>query len=158
MHSGRPKRTQPTEADRARLALDLEALASMKIDAMRALWSLRIKKPYPPDLKSPEILRGLLGYKLREQVEGGLSPAVRRKLAEIERKSKTGEKVDLLPRLNLGVRLEREYRGVMHEVDVVDGGFRHQGRTYQSLSEVARAITGARWSGPRFFGLKSARQ
>lgn len=150
------KRPQPTEADRTRLALDLEALASMKIDAMRMLWTQRIKKPYPPKLKSPEIFRGLLGYKLREQVEGGLSPVVRRKLAGIERKSKTGEKVDLLPRLNVGVRLEREYRGVMHEVDVVEGGFRHRGQTYHSLSEVARAITGGRWSGPRFFGLKGA--
>jgi hypothetical protein len=156
MSSGRPKRAQPIEADRARLALDLEALASMNLDAMRALWRQRVNKPYPPKLKSPEIFRGLLGYKLREQVEGGLSSAARRKLAEIERKSKTGQKVDLLPRLNVGVRLEREYRGVMHEVDVVEGGLRHQGSTYQSLSEVARAITGARWSGPRFFGLKGA--
>jgi hypothetical protein len=156
MPSGRPKRHQPSEADRTRLTLDLEALASMNLDAMRALWRQRISKPYPPKLKSPEIFRGLLGYKLREQVEGSLSSAARRKLAEIERKAKTGEKVDLLPRLNVGVRLEREYRGVLHEVDVVEGGFRHQDTVYSSLSEVARAITGARWSGPRFFGLKGA--
>ncbi|MEQ1784919.1 MAG: DUF2924 domain-containing protein, partial [Hyphomonadaceae bacterium] len=90
--------------------------------------------------------------------EGGLSPAVRRKLAEIERRSKAGEKIDLTPRFNVGVRLEREYRGTLHEVDVVEGGFKHQGTIYQSLSEVARAITNARWSGPRFFGLKGANQ
>lgn len=127
----------------------------MKIDAMRALWSQRLPKPFPPKLKSPEIFRGLLGCKLREQVEGGLSDAARRKLAEIERKSKTGERVELLPRLNPGVRLEREYQGVLHEVDVVESGFSYKDTTYGSLSEVARAITGARWSGPRFFGLKS---
>ncbi|OYX45859.1 MAG: hypothetical protein B7Y90_17935 [Alphaproteobacteria bacterium 32-64-14] len=121
---------------------------------MRSLWSKRLPRSYPPNLKSPEIFRGLLGSKLRALVEGGLSGAARKKLREIEAKSKTGEKIDFLPRLNIGVRLEREYKGVMHEVDVVEGGFSHQGTTYQSLSEVARAITGGHWSGPRFFGLK----
>jgi hypothetical protein len=153
----RPNRPTPTEADRVRLALDLEALASMNLDAMRALWRERIATPYPPRLKSPEIFRGLLGYKLRAQVDGDLSPAARRKLAEIEAKSETGARIDLLPRLNIGVRLEREWQGVLHEVDVVENGFRHKDTVYQSLSEVARAITGTRWSGPRFFGLKASR-
>jgi hypothetical protein len=158
MPRGRPTRPQPTPADRARLALDLEALAAMNLDAMRTLWRTRIASPYPPKLKSPEIFRGLLGHKLRVQVEGDISPAARRKLTEIEAKAKTGERVDLLPRLNVGVRLEREWQGVLHEVDVVEGGFRHQETIYQSLSEVARAITGARWSGPRFFGLVASRR
>ena len=128
----------------------------MNLAAMRELWCSRFRRPYPPKLKSPEVFRGLLGCKLREKVEGGLTPAMRRKLADIEARSKAGEKVDLLPRLNIGVRLEREWQGVLHEVDVVDGGFRHLGTTYQTLTEVARAITGTRWSGPRFFGLKGA--
>lgn len=153
-----PRRIPPgsstTDADRLQLALDLEALTTMNLAQMRSLWSKRLPRPYPPNLKSPEIFRGLLGSKLRAQVEGGLSGPARKKLREIEAKSKTGEKVDFLPRLNVGVRLEREYKGVMHEVDVVEGGFSHQGATYQSLSEVARAITNAHWSGPRFFGLK----
>ena len=52
--------------------------------------------------------------------------------------------------------LAREWRGVRHEVEVSDGGFHHQGVTYRSLSEVARAITGTRWNGLRFFGLRQA--
>lgn len=150
----RRRHASDAEGERVQLALDLELVPAMNIEEMRKLWLARLSKPYPPKLKSPEILRGLLSSRLRARVEGGLSPSVRRKLAEIERKAKTGEKVSLLPRLNIGVRLEREYQGVMHEVDVVEGGFLHQGTTYQSLSEVARAITNARWSGPRFFGLK----
>lgn len=148
-------RPQPTNEERIQLASDLEALSQLRIDAMRTLWNQRLNTPYPPRLKSPEIFRGLLGRNLRDQVEGGLSAAARRKLAEIERKAQTGKRVELLPRLNIGSRLERDYRGVLHEVDVVDGGFLHQGTTYESLSEVARAITGVRWSGPRFFGLKA---
>lgn len=149
-----PSVSSPTDADPLRLALDLEALTAMNLAQMRTLWSKRLPRPYPPNLKSPEILRGLLGARLRAQVEGDLPATARKKLREIETKSKTGEKVNFLPRLNIGVRLEREYKGVMHEVDVVEGGFSHLGTTYQSLSEVARAITGGHWSGPRFFGLK----
>jgi hypothetical protein len=53
-----------------------------------------------------------------------------------------------------GTKLLREWRGVMHEVTVIDGGYEHQGRRYRSLSAVARAITGTQWSGPLFFGLR----
>ncbi|RYZ14771.1 MAG: DUF2924 domain-containing protein [Alphaproteobacteria bacterium] len=153
-----PRVSAPTEADRLRLALDLESLTAMNLAQMRTLWSTRLSRPHPPNLKSPEIFRGLLGSKLRAQVEGDMSATARKKLREIEAKSKAGEKIEFLPRLNIGVRLEREYKGVMHEVDVVEGGFSHQGTTYRSLSEVARAITNSRWSGPRFFGLKGNSQ
>jgi hypothetical protein len=53
-----------------------------------------------------------------------------------------------------GIRLLREWRGVTHEVTVVDGGYEHEGKRYRSLSAVARAITGTQWSGPLFFGLR----
>ncbi|NJN06321.1 MAG: DUF2924 domain-containing protein, partial [Rhodobacteraceae bacterium] len=58
------------------------------------------------------------------------------------------------PALKPGGRLIREWNGVTHAVDVVEGGFLWKGQRYTSLSPIARAITGARWSGPRFFGLK----
>ena len=53
-----------------------------------------------------------------------------------------------------GTKLLREWRGVTHEVTVIDGGYEHQGKRYRSLSAVARAITGTQWSGPLFFGLR----
>ena len=55
--------------------------------------------------------------------------------------------------LKPGTVLTREWRGTLHKVHVLDPGFAHQGRTYRSLSEIARVITGTRWSGPRFFGV-----
>lgn len=143
----------PTVTD---LTQDLETLATMDLAQLRTLWSSRLRRPYPPNLRSPEVFRGLLGYRLREQSHGALSSAARRSLQRIEAKARQGEAIDLQPRLNIGVRLEREWQGVLHEIDVVEGGFRYQSLVYQSLSEVARAITGTRWSGPRFFGLKTS--
>lgn len=149
-HPAQPHQDPPV------LAKDLEALAAMDLAQMRTLWSSRLERPYPPNLRSPEILRGLLGYRLREHHHGGLPIALRKKLRRVEAKAKAGKTDDLVPHLGIGVRLEREWQGVLHEIDVVDGGFRHHGVVYQSLSEVARAITGTRWSGPRFFGLKAS--
>jgi len=60
----------------------------------------------------------------------------------------------LAAKLAPGVRLLREWQGRRHEVEVVSGGFRYRGRPYASLSAIAREITGARWSGPRFFGVR----
>ena len=58
------------------------------------------------------------------------------------------------PRLAPGTRLIRDWHGRTHTIDVLDGGFRYEEATYKSLSEIARLITGARWSGPRFFGVE----
>ena len=54
-----------------------------------------------------------------------------------------------------GTRLTREWKGVSHEVEVIRDGYIHAGARYRSLSEVARTITGSRWNGPRFFGLRT---
>jgi hypothetical protein len=59
--------------------------------------------------------------------------------------------------LRLGARLIRTWKGTTHEITVVERGFAYRGRRYRSLTEIAQAITGAHWSGPRFFGLKTAR-
>lgn len=150
------RRYPQPQQDLAALVHDLEALAAMDLAQMRTLWSSRLERPYPPNLRSPEIFRGLLGYRLREKHHGGLPVAVRKELRRVEAKSLAGKTNDLAPRLNIGVRLEREWQGTLHAIDVVDGGFRHHDVVYQSLSEVARAITGTRWSGPRFFGLKAS--
>ncbi len=87
---------------------------------------------------------------------GGLKPAVRRQL----RKVADGGSAQAVANLKSekvvpGMRLIREWTGSSHVVEVVDGGFVWNGKRYGSLSAVARAITGARWSGPRFFGLES---
>ena len=88
---------------------------------------------------------------------GGLTPAARRQLhkAASEEEARRETKPSGAPKVVPGTRLIREWNGVTHVVDAVDDGFIWQGARYGSLSAVARAITGARWSGPRFFGITS---
>ncbi len=89
----------------------------------------------------------IIAYELQARSEGGLSPALRRRLADLAngRTNRT---------LGKGAQLVREWNGENHVVDVVEGGYRWRDQTYRSLSVVAEAITGAKWSGPRFFGLR----
>jgi len=102
----------------------------------------------------------VLAYRLQEQSVGALSPLLARRLEKAIKDFEKG--IELKPQstsgaLRPGSRLLRDWQGRTHEVIVLDSGFQHQDRTYQSLSEVARKITGTRWSGPLFFGLKTPR-
>ncbi|MEQ8504353.1 MAG: DUF2924 domain-containing protein [Rhodospirillales bacterium] len=83
---------------------------------------------------------------------GGLSAAVKRRLKQATKHNPT-KKQKAPKTLAPGARLVREWQGQAHHVEVLSDGFAYEGETYGSLSEVARTITGARWSGPRFFGL-----
>ncbi len=98
----------------------------------------------------------MLAYRLQAAALGDLSPAAKRKLAAIEARRTSPPKKRTAPptRLGAGAILIREWRGVRHEVRVMGDGFIHQDQAYKSLSEVARAITGSRWNGPLFFGLR----
>ena len=93
---------------------------------------------------------------------GGLDAVTERKLRDVatalERDGSYERKVRR--ELSSGVVLTREWKGVIHKVTVTADGFLHLGQRYKSLSDIARTITGTRWSGPRFFGLeqKSTRQ
>lgn len=89
----------------------------------------------------------IIAYELQARAEGGLSSALRRRLADLAngRANQT---------LSKGAQLVREWNGESHVVDVVEGGYRWRDQTYRSLSAVAEAVTGAKWSGPRFFGLR----
>ncbi len=102
------------------------------------------------------VKRGLLerdfAYQLQARTYGGLKARTAKSLLAIAR----GEKMECASSardLKPGIRLVREWGGVTHQVDVIDTGFDWNGQRFASLSAVARAITGARWSGPRFFGL-----
>ncbi len=97
-------------------------------------------------LRSPDLLRRLLAWKIQAAALGGFDAETRRLL----RQSGAPRR----PSLNAGARLAREWKGLRHEVEVTQSGFRYAGADYDSLSEIARLITGARWNGPRFFGLR----
>ena len=96
------------------------------------------------------LVRGI-AYAIQEQEHGGLTRAERKALAAMAR----GNAAPTPGHLRTGTRLYRSWQGITHEVLVLENGYCWQARTYASLSGVARAITGSRWSGPRFFGLKA---
>lgn len=139
----------------ASLDLELDAIAKARLPELRVIWSSRLGED-PPALRSREIFRRMLAYRVQAAALGGLSGAARRKLDDIEqrRASRVSKPAPPLVRLSPGLILIRKWKGVRHEARVVDRGFLHEGKTYRSLSEVARAITGTRWNGPLFFGLR----
>jgi len=125
---------------------EVRALTRLDLEGLRGEWR-RLIGP-PPALRSPELLRRMLGWKIQEAAFGGLDAETRRRL---RRRSATRSPTAAPTQ---GTRLTREWKGVAHEVEVIADGYIHGGRRFRSLSEVARAITGARWNGPRFFGLR----
>ena len=145
-------------ADLDALNAQLAALSEMDVSELRAEWR-RLYRSHPPKLLRRDLLELGVAWKLQERVLGGLSGAIRRQLAELARTMATksdlakARKVILKP----GARIIREWNGETHEVLVVEDGFQWRGRTWRSLSVIAREMTGTHWSGPRFFGLKAGR-
>ena len=135
----------------------LKSLPEMDKPALCKLWSELFKKPIPLGVRR-ELLVRILAYRLQEQALGGLSPASRRRLREIAAKTESGKaNATAEPqRIKAGTRLFREWQGKRHIVTAAQTGYEYQGARYGSLSEIARHITGTRWSGPLFFGLKAA--
>lgn len=111
----------------------------------------------PPFKISRQFLMQAIAYRIQEKTLGGLKPSTRRFLAKAAEEIRTNQKVTApAPAVKSGTRLIREWHGKVHEVMVIEGGVIFHGRQYRSLSEVARLITGVKWSGPLFFGLKAA--
>jgi hypothetical protein len=123
-------------------------LAAMDRGALVALWSDLFGTPVPKSF-SQQMMRRFIAYDLQVRRSGDLPSEV---VAKITRAGTTPARPQS-PRLKPGGRLLREWNGRTHVVEVVDGGFLWNGTRHASLSAIARAITGARWSGPRFFGL-----
>ena len=95
-----------------------------------------------------------LAYDVQRKAMGGLSRKVRRQLEQAGEQLGAGRSITPVPAApKAGTRLIREWQGVTHEVILLEKGVEYRGRTWSSLSAVARDITGTRWSGPRFFGL-----
>jgi hypothetical protein len=111
----------------------------------------------PPQISRDLLVLGL-GYRIQEIEQGGLGRTTRRKLQTIAKNFQKTGRVGPTPSLALkpGARLVREWRGRAHTVTVTEDGFAYAGTSYSSLTKIAKKITGAHWSGPRFFGLLSA--
>lgn len=150
-------RHDPAKADqleRSALSQRLDALMDLSLYDLRQQWR-RLYRMQPPARLSRDLLTRGIAYRLQEQQLGGLPKAVRRRLAAADpafARPGAGRSAPLT--IKPGTRLVRQWRGVTHIVLVGTDHVEWNGQCYRSLSEVARAITGARWSGPRFFGLR----
>jgi hypothetical protein len=139
------------------LAKELARLSVATIFELRGEWRRLHLMPPPMRLSRDLLLRGIT-YKLQERRLGGLSRSILRKLEPVNGDSEAGDGQKRAPPITLkaGTRLMREWRGVTHTVLVQTRGYEWNGRRYRSLTIIAHEITGAHWSGPRFFGLRKA--
>ncbi len=135
---------------------ELTRLEGVVILELRQEWRRLYQTPPPMRLSRDILLRGIV-YKLQERVLGGLSKSTLRKLQSADPDGLTMLEGRRRPRVSFkpGTRLVREWHDVTHTVIILADGVEWRGQRYRSLSVVAREITDARWSGPRFFGLKS---
>lgn len=145
---------------------EIGALDNLKTPALQQRWRELFRIDPPPRIRAG-FLRRAIAYRLQELVHGGLKPSTKRQLrmhAEQARARRMGtgtgnrrQERSPMPRqrvaLSVGTRLMREWNGVMQVVEVTPDGFVWRGNTYRTLSAVACAITGTKWSGPKFFGL-----
>lgn len=137
---------------------EIAALHGMQIHELRVRWR-KCYRAEPPDRLSRDLLIRGIAYKIQEHVQGGLTQSTKRKLRILAEKLKTEGHASFDPGLSLkpGAKLVREWHNRTHTVIVREDGFDYDGRRYRSLTKIAREITGAHWSGPRFFGLKNSK-
>lgn len=145
-------------AEQEQIESELAALASADIHELRVRWR-RLFRTKAPEHLSRSLLVRILGYRLQADAFGDLDRESKRFLDRIAKQLAAGSDKPVPPvaetlSLKPGTVLIREYEGVLHRAVATDGGYAWNGTIYRSLSEVARAITGTRWNGPRFFGLR----
>ena len=139
----------------AAVAHEIEHLKQATRSDLKERWRA-LYQTEPPGRIGRDLLVRALAYRIQERAFGGLKPSIRRVLARVAANSSGGRKVQVepSPMLKPGTVLLREWHGSQHQVIVRDDGIVFKGKTYKSLSQVAYRITGAKWSGPRFFGVK----
>jgi len=137
----------------ARLDDQLEELRNCSSSALRQQWRT-IFRSVAPDMP-PDLMRRAIAWRLQERVHGGLAPSAMKTILALQASLARDGGGAVAPVLKPGTRLVREWHGRTYHVLVCDEGYEYDQRRYRSLSQIAREITGAAWSGPRFFGLKS---
>ncbi len=141
------------------LASALRALPELDLHELRVRWRKLYRRPAPAHLRRALLIR-IMAYRMQADVLGHLDRDAARFLDRVAAALKAGKGKDAVPpvprvrRLKPGTLLVREHDGVLQRVTVMADGYAWNGQTYSSLSEVARAITGTNWNGPRFFGLR----
>jgi len=139
----------------ANISGQIAKLRALSRQQLLDTWQKVYRRAAPVGIRR-ELLVPFLAYRMQENAYGGLKPSTLSELRRIARDLETpGGATDARrrPRIKSGTRLIRQWRGETHEVRVAVSGYEYRGTTYRSLSEIARKITGTRWSGPAFFGL-----
>jgi Protein of unknown function (DUF2924) len=128
---------------------EIAALAEMDRPALLQRWRTAFGREAPPRL-SRALMEKAIAYEVQVKAFGGLSSRMRRALRAAAKVNGRSSLINLPSR---GTRLIRAWHGALHEVEVLEDGYLWRGARHRSLSAIARAITGTKWSGPRFFGL-----
>ena len=131
----------------------IDELETLDRPALLARWAEAYGEPPPTAFYGSRLIRGIA---YREQIHA--DPELQRLETLVEKQLRSANPIASRRhhvRLHPGAQLLRDWGGKTHEVTVTNPGFRYRGRTYKSLSAIARKITGSRWSGPTFFGLTS---
>jgi hypothetical protein len=139
-----------------RLAAEIEELPALDTATLRKRGRELFGLEPAPRISRDLLIRGV-AYRLQEEADHGLSKPALRQLARAAKELReTGSMtVSAVAGIKPGTKLIREWKGRVHEVIVLDDTYLWMGKPYRSLSQIARAITGTRWSGPRFFGLET---
>ena len=145
-----------TWAANPEVEVELERLPKMSIVGLRSRYR-ELFRTDPPKAFGPDLLRRSIAHRIQERAYGGLSRDHQRLLDQLVRaaQAKPNGRLELPRRIKPGSVLVRIWNRRTYRVVVMEKGFAWEGRTYSSLSEIAFEITGTKWNGPRFFGLRS---
>jgi hypothetical protein len=139
----------------AALAEKIAQLPALNRPQLLEIWAQNFKTPPPPNLRK-DLMVPILAYRIQEREYGGLSHRARTRLKEIgiSLRTQKGPTRNTDSAADTGTKLIRSWKGEVHEVLATASGYVYRGKSYSSLSSIAREITGTRWSGPLFFGVK----
>jgi hypothetical protein len=154
------KKGSKAERDPQKLAPHLEQLRELNSDQLHEHWHTLFWADPPPKLRLSLLVQAI-AYRLQEKALGGLKPSTLRLLERIADDAAARRQISTTPekiRVGSGTVLVREWHNTKHQVTVLKDGFLYHAKRFHSLSQIARTITGSRWSGPLFFGLKSPRK
>ena len=153
------QQTVPAQPTDPAIEDELDRLPTMPIAQLRVRYR-EVFRTDPPKAFGPDLLRRSIAHRIQEKAYGGLSRTTQRLLDQMLKAyaAKPKGKIVLPRRIKPGSVLVREWKGKSHRVMVLAEGFAYDGETYSNLSEIAVLITGTRWNGPRFFGLRTKPQ
>ncbi len=152
-------RSSPATEIERQLLEQIKQLELSTISDLKLKWR-ELKGQEPPQFAKRSFLTQVIAWELQAKASGGIKPSVHRLLLGLgsgQSPSTSSNALPPTPKLSLGVKLIRTWRGEDHQVIVTDEGFLWRDKTFKSLSIIAREITGTQWSGPVFFGLKKTK-